>query len=99
MTKTTTGDEMIYKENDLVTLKITASDAARLNGGRYTQIFPEQIIKHEPSPEPIVLWRFWGDGDDEEFWRTGEIICLKEWNHVEKRTLNPDGTYTVKVVK
>lgn len=91
---------MAYKENDLVTVKIAHDEANALNNGVSLVAFStKNIIKHEPAPEPIVLWRFWGDGDDEEFWRTGEIICLKEWNHVEKRTLNPDGTYTVEVVK
>ena len=89
---------MTYKMGDAVTVRLDTSDAEKLNEGSHARIYREQIIKHEPAPEPIVYWRYC-DGNERD-----ESLSLKEpasfkWDHVEKLTLNPDGTYTVEVVK
>ena len=89
---------MTYKENDLVTWKLDKEDERFLNDGYAAQVLPHQIIKHEPAPEPIVYWRYWDGEERDEAMSIKETTSFK-WDHKEKVIFNPDGTYTVEVVK
>ena len=47
-------DNINYKAGDKITIQLSDAYAAVLNATQSINIYKDQIIAHEPAPEPIV---------------------------------------------
>lgn len=76
-----------YKSGDLVTYVLAQDDASELNDGHpVASFFTRQIIKHEPAPEPKVLYVYYSHIDCELY--TGHDVDCSMCDKI-KLTYNP----------
>lgn len=89
---------MTYEAGGKIEAVLDEHDAVNLNNRLGACIRLEQITSYTPPPKPtpIVVWEYW---DDDGLKLMRGVQSKLEWHHINKLTLNPNGTWTKEIVK